>query len=173
MTKDYLVENLRGMCAFTEPHGRCDQCRELRNFCTPCYAAAEIEHLRSELLSQQRRDNPVENCAVDPVVRVGTEAATRDANSSSNLPVGASASAVSPPPERDHVHSACDVCGEEWPAVSPDDRCDNCGGTAAEHPCESGSLRCRVFVVRVGRQPSTADRDERDRRPRSDEKRTS
>jgi hypothetical protein len=44
---DYLVENLRGMCAFPEPYGRCPECRELRDFCTACYAAAEIERLRA------------------------------------------------------------------------------------------------------------------------------
>src|SRR4051812_22933771 len=37
------------MCAFVEPYGRCDQSRELRNFCTPCYAAAEIERLQARI----------------------------------------------------------------------------------------------------------------------------
>ena len=40
-----LIDNLRGMCAFTEPYGRCEQSRELRDFCSPCRAAVEIERL--------------------------------------------------------------------------------------------------------------------------------
>lgn len=49
----YLLENLRGMCAFYEPYGRCEQSRELRDFCTPCRAAAEIDRLRSALRAQE------------------------------------------------------------------------------------------------------------------------
>lgn len=70
MTQDFLLENLRGMCAFRDPDRRecCEQpARTIRDYCTPCLAADRLSALPASASPHAKGEHKPNGVYLNPV----------------------------------------------------------------------------------------------------------
>lgn len=81
--KDFLIENLRGMCAFRDPDRReCHQqpARTIRDYCTPCLAAERLALPASASPHPHGEVNDIRLMTDFQIVKVLEARASHDAN---------------------------------------------------------------------------------------------